>query len=126
MQGRAKLSEIENYEKRWHTGKSRLELFEYLGFTEEEYHRFVKNPLALPRIMKAAQDRIGKSKRSARAGQTPTGIATFSQSRLVRLAGSKLSRNAIAARGRDMGKTVRKVAIRTARGSRRCVAAAGD
>jgi hypothetical protein len=78
IQGRAKLSEIGNYEVRWHNSKSRLELFEYLGFTEAEYHRFVKNPLALPQVMKAAQRRIRRLEASARARQIAPGVMALS------------------------------------------------
>ena len=44
---------IDDFVRKWHTGKSETSLAEYLGFTEEEYACWVEEPWTLRLIMYA-------------------------------------------------------------------------
>ncbi len=49
IEGRVLPDEIDNFIEDWHNSDNEKSLSEFLGFTEEEYNLWIKNPLALPK-----------------------------------------------------------------------------
>ena len=51
LNNKAQMDEIDDYVGRWHQSSSRLELHEYLGFTLQDYAKWVQDPKSIEKII---------------------------------------------------------------------------
>ena len=58
LRGKALLDDIDDYIDVWHASDSDLNLHDFLGMTNQEFHAWVRDPDVLPQIIKAKRNKL--------------------------------------------------------------------
>ncbi|MGH8011313.1 MAG: hypothetical protein ACREQ4_02280 [Candidatus Binataceae bacterium] len=56
LTGEASAEDIDDYIDKWHAGAGRDPIYEFLGFSREEYSAWMRDPALLPHIARARRE----------------------------------------------------------------------